>query len=123
MPSSASIVLLGLAAYVAVGLPIGLWLVTGGVRRLHADAESVTLGGRAMLLSAAVGLWPMLLMRALRGPKAVGVERSARRDRHDRLVHLLAWCVLGPVLAGVIVAAVVSSADRGVEPAGSEQQP
>jgi hypothetical protein len=123
MRTAASIVLPSLAAYLAIGLPIGLWLVTGGVRRLHAHAQSVTLGGRAVLLAAAVGLWPMLLLRALRGPKQAVDEPHAQPDRHDRLAHLLAWCVLAPLLAAVIVSAVASSTRHAVDPANAEQQP
>ena len=57
-------VLYGIAAYVALGLTIGLAFVSFGVTQVV--PHSMTLGARILVLPGAAALWPYVLLRWLK---------------------------------------------------------
>lgn len=61
MDAVATVLAIGLAGYVAVGLAVGLAFVTAGVTAVQ--GAPVTVGARVLLLPAAAALWPLVLVR------------------------------------------------------------
>ena len=57
-------VLYGIAAYLALGLTIGLAFVSFGVTQVL--PYSMTLGARILVLPGAAALWPYVLLRWLK---------------------------------------------------------
>ena len=56
-----------LAAYAAAGALFAVPFVTVGIQRVDPVAEHAPIGFRLMVMPAAAALWPMLLMRWIRG--------------------------------------------------------
>ena len=55
--------------YLAIGLVLALWFVTTGIGRVMAHPGPVTPGARLVILPAAAGLWPYILLRCFKGPR------------------------------------------------------
>jgi hypothetical protein len=64
MDSIATLLLCGLALYLATGVAVGVAFVTMGVTAVQ--PASVTAGARVLLLPGAIALWPLVLSRWLR---------------------------------------------------------
>ncbi len=64
--------------YLAAGVWVAAWLVRRGLSRLDPRAEGGSWGFRLVVLPGLVALWPLLLMRALRGTP-LPEERTAHR--------------------------------------------
>jgi len=65
MSGIATVLLIGLAAYVAAGIAIAVVFVTGGASRALPEPAPVTVGARLLMVPGAVVLWPVVLRRWL----------------------------------------------------------
>ncbi len=59
--------LMTVAAYGAIGVLFGLAFVTLGIGRVDEAARGSSIAFRALILPGCVALWPVLLMKWLRG--------------------------------------------------------
>ena len=78
----ASIVNLGILlalAYLGVGLLLALWLITGRLKRVDPVAAGGGWGFRMLILPGLTALWPVFLMRMLKGLKQPPLEQNAHR--------------------------------------------
>ena len=66
MSGIATVLLVGVASYVAAGLAIAIFFLVDGAERILPEPASVTLGARILLLPGAVLIWPVVLRRLLR---------------------------------------------------------
>lgn len=65
--------------YLGVGLAFGLWFAAKGAGRLDPIAEHGRVGFRLLVIPGAIALWPVLLLRIVRGGPAPPLERTAHR--------------------------------------------
>lgn len=79
MRTLATGVALLLALYVAIGVPVALAFVARGVDRIDAVAAASGRGFRAVILPGVVALWPLMLLRWVRGAPPPP-ERTAHKD-------------------------------------------
>ena len=56
-----------LTAYVAIGIVFAIPFVSIGVQRVDAVAKGAGLGFRLLILPGVTALWPLLLLRWVRG--------------------------------------------------------
>ncbi|HEX6885766.1 MAG TPA: hypothetical protein VF530_20500 [Planctomycetota bacterium] len=63
----ARILVLALEAYLALGLLFGLAFVLRGVERVDPAAHGGTWGFRFLIVPGCAALWPLLLVRLVRG--------------------------------------------------------
>ena len=75
----ASWIVLGLTAYLGVGVLFAVVFVTRLVGGIDPDAREGSVGFRLAILPGAAALWPLLIGRALRGTPP-SEERSPHRD-------------------------------------------
>ena len=57
-----------LTLYASLGLAFGVMFVTAGVQRVDPVAQNAGIGFRLIILPGVVTLWPVLLVRLIRGP-------------------------------------------------------
>ena len=69
----------GAGIYLAVGMMFGLWFIAAGVKQIDPATIGAGLGFRLLILPGAAALWPMLLMRVLRGQNHPPTECNAHR--------------------------------------------
>lgn len=70
MPESlATALVLVLAVYAGIGVPFAVVFVLLGVQRIDPAARGATRGFRMMILPGSVALWPLLLLRWVRGSR------------------------------------------------------
>lgn len=74
----ASLLLTVIYAYAAVGGLVALAVLGAGLERVDHEAEGAGIGFRAIIFPGAVALWPLLLVRAIRG----GGEPPLQKDPH-----------------------------------------
>lgn len=70
--SWATSILLGVAAYTAIGVVVGLAFVIFGVARVDPAAQRTPVTFRAIILPGAAALWPWILARWLRAASSPG---------------------------------------------------
>ncbi|HTF88441.1 MAG TPA: hypothetical protein VK843_08530 [Planctomycetota bacterium] len=70
---------MGLGVWAAIGLVFALAFAFVGAGRVDRDARSGSLGFRILILPASVALWPLLLLRWVRGSGDAPVEKTAHR--------------------------------------------
>jgi hypothetical protein len=80
METFASAAVLGLTVYVALGVAFGLPFVVWGVKHIDPAASGGTWGFRLLILPGCAALWPLLLLRLVRGA-APPEEKSPHRHR------------------------------------------
>jgi len=56
-----------LTLYASLGLAFGMVFVTAGVQRVDPVAQNAGIGFRLIILPGVVALWPVLLVRLIRG--------------------------------------------------------
>ncbi len=66
-------------AWTAIGVLFALAFTTVGVERVDSEARSGSIIFRTLIFPACVALWPLLLIRWLRGNGEAPRERSAHR--------------------------------------------
>ena len=70
--------------YLAVGLLIALWLITGRLAKVDPMAREGTLGFRLLIIPGMLVFWPLFLARLLRGTAEPPVENNPhRRAAHE----------------------------------------
>jgi hypothetical protein len=65
--------------YAAIGLVFAVVFVIAGVGRIDAAAKGAPFTFRLLIIPGAAALWPMLLMRWVRGRQPT-LERNSHRD-------------------------------------------
>lgn len=68
-----------LTSYALLGLLFASYLVTRGVRRVDSSAQQSTWGFRVMIVPGVIALWPLLLLRLMRGVQHPLIEKNAHR--------------------------------------------
>ncbi|MDX2031631.1 MAG: hypothetical protein SF339_13230 [Blastocatellia bacterium] len=68
------------AIYVLLGIAFGVAFALIGAGRLDPAAREAGWGFRVLILPAAAGLWPILLLRWIRGQAEPPAERNPHRD-------------------------------------------
>jgi hypothetical protein len=68
-----------LAIYLVTGALFGVWFCAVGVRRIDPHARHGSWGFRVAIFPGVTALWPLLLVRVLRGGDHPPVERTAHR--------------------------------------------
>ncbi|MDF1800076.1 MAG: hypothetical protein P1V81_12935 [Planctomycetota bacterium] len=79
----ASLVNLGLAGlgiYAVLGLAFAVAFAVRGAQAIDPAAEQGTWGFRVLIVPGAAALWPLLLLRWVRGDGEPPEERGAHRD-------------------------------------------
>jgi hypothetical protein len=66
----AEVILLVGLAYVFFGLAVGVPFVLRGVDRVDPAARGASIGFRLLILPGTVALWPLMVTRWMRAPKA-----------------------------------------------------
>ena len=66
----AEVILFIAFAYVLCGLAVGMPFVLRGVDRVDEAARGASLGFRLLILPGTVALWPLMVTRWMRAPKA-----------------------------------------------------
>jgi hypothetical protein len=69
--------------YLALGLLFALPFALRGCQRIDPAAATGTWGFRALIVPGAAALWPLLLLRWMRGDRRPPRERNAHRDAAD----------------------------------------
>ncbi len=64
--NTAEIIVFLIELYAAAGVAVALAFATMGIGRVLVDAGHVTIGARLLILPAATGLWPYILVRWIR---------------------------------------------------------
>ncbi|MGE0481355.1 MAG: hypothetical protein AB7Q17_12880 [Phycisphaerae bacterium] len=77
--SIAHSILIGVGAYVVVGVVFASAFVTRGVGRIDAAARGASPGFRLLIFPASAALWPLLLQRWLRARRAAA---ASSEDAH-----------------------------------------
>ncbi len=72
------------AWYLAAGLIVAIGIVVRGLRRLDPVAAHGTWGFRLLILPGLTALWPLMLMRVVRGSGHPPEEHNAHRDAARR---------------------------------------
>jgi hypothetical protein len=80
----ASLFLTAVMAYVGVGLVFAAVNLVGGLHRIDAAAAGAGVGVRLLLAPGMTLLWPILLLRWIRGRGGRPEERSAHRRAEVR---------------------------------------
>lgn len=57
-----------LTAYAVVGAAFAILFLTAGIQRIDSQAHGAGIGFRLIIFPGVAALWPLLLMRWLRGP-------------------------------------------------------
>ncbi len=97
-----------LGFYLVLGMLYGLYFVTSGAARMLPAAKGAGFGFRLMILPGAMLLWPILLVRLIKGK-----THQMAPARTYRRVHARIWVVLIPLVAlGVMMTLML----RPVEP-------
>ena len=65
--------------YAAVGLGFAIIFLTVGIHQVDKQARGSGVGFRLIILPGVAALWPLLLMRWVRGVAEPPVERNAHR--------------------------------------------
>ncbi|MEO6710861.1 MAG: hypothetical protein ABI054_12760 [Planctomycetota bacterium] len=73
-----------LGAWSAIGLVFALAFAFVGAGRVDRDARSGSFGFRILILPASAALWPLLLLRWVRGSGDAPEERTAHRVARAR---------------------------------------
>ncbi|MCB1049524.1 MAG: hypothetical protein H6510_12450 [Acidobacteria bacterium] len=73
-------------AYVLIGWVLGGFLAFRGVNRLDPSAQSGTWGFRLLIWPACAALWPLLMLRYVRGHQQPPIECTAHRQAAGREV-------------------------------------
>lgn len=63
---TASIFVMILYGYLAIGFVFALWFVTRGVNKIDSGMHGVHWGVRALLIPGSTALWPVLLRKYLK---------------------------------------------------------
>lgn len=66
--------------YFGLGVLAAIWIALRGLGRLDPVAAHGTLGFRLLILPGLMALWPLMLLRCIRGKGEPPVERTAHRD-------------------------------------------
>ncbi len=118
--TTASIILLLIGTYLLIGLMVGVAFALVGVVRVDPAASQRGRAWRrfrALLIPGATALWPLVASRwitATKAPNGVGTPPPPTRSmRPERRIHLVAWCVLTPLLL-VAVAWAWNARDVGL---------
>jgi TRAP-type C4-dicarboxylate transport system permease small subunit len=69
--------------YAAIGMVFAAVFVFAGAGRIDGAAKGAPLGFRLLILPGSAALWPLLLLRWLRGEQPPA-ERNPHRDRAGR---------------------------------------
>lgn len=64
------VLLLAIAAYFAIGALVALPFVAVGISRVDAAAKGSSIAFRILVLPGSVALWPLVLMKWIRGRTA-----------------------------------------------------
>ena len=72
-----------LTIYAAIGLFFAILFVSIGAGKIDSNAKNGTIGFRLLLIPGSVALWPLLLMRWLKGTG----EPPAEMNAHDRVAQ------------------------------------
>lgn len=70
--------------YAGVGLLFAIFFVLIGVGRMDASAKGTPVFFRLLILPGAAALWPLLLVRWLRGQTTPPVEKTPHRRIQER---------------------------------------
>lgn len=70
-----------LGIYTGLGLVIALFLAFFAIGKLDPAAKDGTWGFRLLIIPGLVALWPLMLMRLVRGINTPPVEHNAHRNR------------------------------------------
>jgi hypothetical protein len=73
------------AAYAAIGVLFAIAFTIVGVARVDHEARSASVGFRVLIFPASAALWPILLLRWLRGGGEAPRERTAHRDHAQQV--------------------------------------
>jgi len=114
-------VLLALAAYLLVGVIVGAWFVVARAGRVDPAAEGSSLAFRLLILPGAAALWPLVLRMPAGGPRASDDPARRRTDVH-RIAHRIAWPLLLPAIAVLVVLAVAFRSTPATVDAGAVPQ-
>ena len=66
----AELILFSAFAYVLCGLAVGIPFIAWGVARVDEAARGASLGFRLLILPGTVALWPWMVTRWMRAPRA-----------------------------------------------------
>lgn len=75
----AQIIVWLLASYALLGLLFAAYFVVSGVMRIDSSVQQSTVGFRVMIVPGVIALWPLLLLRLLRGVQHPPIENNAHR--------------------------------------------
>lgn len=98
------ILLLLAVVYLAIGVIFGAWFVLRRLGFFDPGLASVGVGLRLILLPAAIGLWPIIIVVLLRRGASTRRESAAREAELQARVHRIAWMLIAPVSLAVIIA-------------------
>ena len=62
---AAAVVWIGVLGYLGLGAIVWCWLLAGGLRRIDGQAAAAPLWVKALWTPGMIGLWPLLLWRAV----------------------------------------------------------
>jgi hypothetical protein len=69
-----------LGIYVSAGLLFAPFFITRGAGRIDPSVQQSTWGFRVMIVPGVIALWPLLLLRLLRGIEHPPTETNAHRN-------------------------------------------
>ncbi len=111
------IILAVIGAYLAVGIVFAIVFVLAGVVRIDPAAARSSVRARLIFMPGAAALWPLLALRWARSARGSVVSvvsvvsmvgmGSGGSGGAQRKLHVVLWCVVGPIALAVVVAALV----------------
>ncbi len=79
LESMVSTAVLGLTIYLAIGFIFALYFISAAVGKQDPVARKGSKGFRLLILPGSCALWPLLLVRQLRGQKVPPTEKNPHR--------------------------------------------
>ncbi len=79
----AQLLIVCVRAYLAAGALFAIGFVTLGLERIDPSASHSTYGFRIVIIPGVVVLWPLLLLRIMKG-RSAPIERTAHREAASR---------------------------------------
>lgn len=99
-------------AYLLIGLAFALWFAALGNRRVLPSLKGSSLWLRLLMLPGSVLLWPLLLIRAIKAPAAIGTRANSFPLQRQRGRAKRTWMLLAVVVPVLFVAAVSAFGER-----------
>lgn len=118
-----SILLLALAAWLAIGLAVALWLHAGRLAKLDPGVEGVGLAFRILITPGIMALWPLLLRNASKARRGLPAHPDPDRPVPAALLRARHGLWIKALAVAVPIACAAAIVGRPAEPIAAQPIP